>query len=255
MGRFNYKRGGEMNQKSVRLPLFFAIFLVLGKLAAMQEPKVTSAEDFEQKLAPQEWSLDDIRKRPKEKIFNFLDNRFMFESVKIIKIDDQHRRIVCLATIDAKRYIVSLISKKVESSLWAHWNVYSIVGDFEKDETFSNPAYNLDSGELWFKPKLDHNTSFLPQLFCVFVGRYLICQEGIGILVQKCCSCEKKIVCRNNTELVILPHYRLSGGDTWCEECGRSILVKTPVDTIHVDSLILRLEDAACGPYQTYNRI
>ncbi|MFA6263374.1 MAG: hypothetical protein WCW33_02705 [Candidatus Babeliales bacterium] len=233
-----------MNQKSVRLPLFFATFLALSKLSAMQEPKIISVKEFAQKSVPKNWRLNDIKVTPKTQELAFLGQRFCFESIEVIKPDGQHRRVICVANIDAKRYILTLLIKKVildkeRTLLWADWDIYILGGDFEKDETFSNPVYDYDSDVLWFKPILGCKNSLLPQLFYVFVGRYLIHKEGRTILYQHCCFCKGNIAYQADAGLTILLHYRTASGHFVCEKCAHFLaILKSPV--IRVDQVILK---------------
>jgi hypothetical protein len=242
-----------MSRMIVRLSLFFATCVLLGKLLAMQESKIISVKEFAQKSVPREWSLRAIKITPQTQKIDILAQRFVFESIKVMKTDARHRKIICLATIDAKRYLVTLIIEKVVSLLWAHWDVYSIMGDFEKDETFSDPMYNIDSGELWFKPMCESKASLLPHIFYVFVGRYLVHCEGVNILSQSCYSCRQNVAYQKDANLFILPHYRSTSGHFLCEECGRHLAVIIPQAFVRVDQLILKSSETASMRYRTYN--
>jgi hypothetical protein len=222
-----------MNQLFAKSYVLFITFFMLSDSTAMQAPRIASIAELEQKTAPKEWALGDIEKRKRQRKLYFLDGLFVFEAIRIRDSDYLHRELSCLASVAGKKCIVNLFLEKEENSLHVFWEVLSVVDDFKRPELL-NPFYDLASSGFWISPILDHNTSFLRQLFCAFVGRYIIHLDGDKILSQKCRSCGKSIALSTDIELVISPHYRLSHGGVLCERCGFPLSLKIPKQMLHI---------------------
>jgi hypothetical protein len=229
-----------MNQKVISLHIFFITLFVLSHLAAMQDPKIITVNEHEQQEAAKKVSLSNLRPNSNNKKLRFLDDQFVFKAIKIREIDYQHHEICCSAIIAGKKCIVHLFLEKENDSVQVFWCIVSIVDDFEHNETYINPVYNLESGELWFKLIHNQKTSILRQIFGTFVGRYLIYMDSNTIMDKKCYSCGKNLVFQTEVNLIILSHYRLSGGGILCEKCGQFVSLKiTPQNILYVKCWLL----------------
>ncbi|MFA6491712.1 MAG: hypothetical protein WCW33_02710 [Candidatus Babeliales bacterium] len=209
-----------MNRDCVSLHIFFITSFILGSLTAIQQPKIVNVEETEQKVASQEWNLNDVKKRKKRARFSFLDDNFVFKSIKTKDIDYQRRKIVCSAILDGKKSAVTFLLEQEQDLLHVFWTVVFVIDDVKKSKDFINPIYNAELNDFWFKPMLGLKKSILFQIFYEFVGIYTIYLDGPKIIDQKCHSCEEMITSQKDANLIVSAHYRLSNGSILCKKCG-----------------------------------